>query len=230
MTYKEYPTLEQGSDTWVAARCGILTASQIGKLITPTLKVASNDTSRALTETLVAERLTGQVDFIFPNTDMQRGTLDEPYAREHYAEHYAGDDGPVTELGFATREIGEHKLGASPDALVGSRGGLEIKSRRPKTHVRTIIAGTVPAENLPQIHACMTVFDREWWDYLSYAGGFPAFVKRVYRDDAWRAVIRDALNQFEDNAARMINTYKQTVGDKPVAPRIDHFADEEMSF
>ena len=45
-----YHELEQGTDEWLAARCGILTASTIGQLITPkTVKVASNEVSRGLT-------------------------------------------------------------------------------------------------------------------------------------------------------------------------------------
>lgn len=34
MSLKEYPDLEQGSDEWRAARCGIVTASVVGNLIT----------------------------------------------------------------------------------------------------------------------------------------------------------------------------------------------------
>ena len=226
MTLTTYDTLEQGSDQWLAARCGLLTASQIGKLITPALKVSNNDTSRGLTETLVAERITGHVDFVYPNADMQRGTLDEPYARNLYSEHYA----PVTEIGFAVREIWGHKLGGSPDGLVGTDGGIEIKSRRPKTHLRTILTDTVPAENLAQIHALMLVFDRPWWDYVSYAGGFPLYVKRVHADWKWENAIRDALEQFEENAAQMIDTYRAAVGSAPIAPRIDHYAEIEISF
>lgn len=224
MTLHIFNELEQGTPEWVEARRGILTASAIGKLITPTLKVADNDTSRGLTETLVAERLTGRVDFIFPNTDMQRGSLDEPYARDLYSKHYA----PVTEIGFAVREINGHKLGASPDGLLGTDGGLEIKSRRPKAHLRTILADAVPLENLAQIHTCMIVLQREWWDYVSYAGGWPLYVKRVYGDPRWSAVILDALNTFEDNAARMIDAYRTATGGAPIAPYVDHFAEIEI--
>lgn len=225
MTLTIWDELEQGSDAWVAARCGILTASQVGKLITPTLKVANNETSRALTETIVAERLTGHVDLIHPTFDMQRGSMDEPYARDLYREQKKVE---VQEIGFATNIFGGHTLGASPDGLIGSGGGLEIKAPKAKTHLRTILAGEVPAEHLPQIHTCMLVLQREWWDFESYSGGWPIYVKRVYADPLWQTVIVDALEVFEERAAQMIDTYKAAVGDAPVAPRIDHFL--EMSF
>ena len=34
MTLTEYPDLEQGSEEWLAARCGLVTASVVGKLVT----------------------------------------------------------------------------------------------------------------------------------------------------------------------------------------------------
>jgi len=224
MTVTIYRKLEQGSEEWLQARCGLVTASTIGRLITPTLKVADNEGSRGLLETLVAERLTGHVDFIYPTADMQRGTLDEPLARDLYAEHYA----PVEQIGFAVREFDGLKLGASPDGLVGEDGGIEIKSRRPKQQLRTILSDTVPAENMAQIQALMLVLQRDWWDYVSYAGGWPLYVKRVYPDPMWQLAIQSALVDFEDRAERMIAAFHNAAEGRPVAPRVDHFADMEI--
>jgi len=222
MSLTIYDTLEQGSDAWLDARAGMLTASMIGKLVTPSLKVAANDTSRGVVETLVAERITGFVEYVHPNFDMQRGTDDEPYARDLYSEQHA----PVTEIGFAVREDDGYKLGASPDGLVGTDGGIEIKSRKAKVHLRTILTNTVPAENMAQIQTCLLVLDRQWWDYVSYSGGWPLHVIRVYPDQQWQDVIADALYQFEAGAASMIAAYTAATDGAPIAPRIDH--DEEM--
>ena len=222
MSLTIYDTLEQGSDAWLDARAGMLTASMIGKLVTPSLKVAANDTSRGVVETLVAERITGFVEYVHPNFDMQRGADDEPYARDLYSEQHA----PVTEIGFAVRTFNGHKLGASPDGLVGEVGGIEIKSRKAKVHLRTILTDKVPAENMAQIQTCLLVLDRQWWDYVSYSGGWPLHVIRVHADPAWQAVILDALNQFEFDATNMISRYTAATDGAPIAPRIDH--DEEM--
>lgn len=225
MSLTIYPEMEQGSDQWLAARCGIVTASVVGKLLTPKLQVADNETSRSLTETLVAERLTGSVEYVHPTFDMQRGSLDESYARDLYREQHA----PVEEIGFATNTFNGHTLGASPDGLVSTNGGLEIKSPKAKTHLRTILSGEVPPEHLPQIQTSMLVLEREYWDFCSYAGGWPIFVKRVHADEKWHKAIRDALEKFEENAERMIATYKTVVGDAPAAERIDHWADAEIT-
>ena len=77
--------LIQGTDEWFAARRGIVTASVVGQLITPkTVKPAANDYSRALTTTLVAERITGWTDRVYVSDDMMRGSMDEPIARDLY--------------------------------------------------------------------------------------------------------------------------------------------------
>ena len=98
LTIYDAADIPQGSDAWLEARRGIITASTVGKLLTSTGKVANNDTSRALTETLVAERLSGQIDYTPPTRDMQRGTILEAFSRDIYAEHYA----PVDEIGRAS--------------------------------------------------------------------------------------------------------------------------------
>jgi len=222
-----YESLEQGSPDWLAARCGLLTASTIGKLLTPAGKLADNDTSRGLIETLVAERITGHVEYVHPTFEMQRGSLDESYARNIYQEQFPLRQ--VKEVGFATNEFGGHVIGASPDGLVGAMGGLEIKSPKPKTHLRTILSDDVPKEHLPQIHTNMLVLDREWWDFESYCGGWPIYVHRVYRDPKWDALLIDTLITFEERASVMEANYRQIIRDAPIAPRIDHFADMEIS-
>lgn len=45
MTVTVHKDVVQGSDEWFALRCGILTASEMDKCITPTLKIADNDLS-----------------------------------------------------------------------------------------------------------------------------------------------------------------------------------------
>lgn len=224
MSLTVFKELEQGTPEWLAARCGIVTASVVGQLITPkTVKPASNDYSRALTASLVAERITGHVEPIFANADMQRGTLDEPYAREVYSEHYA----PATEVGFMVHDDNGYRLGYSPDGLVGDDGLIEIKSRKQKKHLQTILDDEVPLENMAQIQCGLLVSGREWLDYVSYCGGMPLYVKRVLPDERWFNAIDSAVASFEESAAQMIDTYTAAIEGRPNTERIDHFA--EMS-
>lgn len=222
-----FETLEQGSDEWLYHRCGIVTASVVGQLVTAkTIKPASNDYSRALTTNLVAERITGHVERIHESADMIRGTLDEPYARDLYSEHFA----PVTEVGFMIRNDFGWRLGYSPDGLVEDDGLIEIKSRRQKKHLATILADEVPAENMAQLQTGLLVSGRDWIDYVSYCGGMPLYVKRVYPDKRWAAAIIDAVNEFERTATTMTETYEARTKGLPLAERIDHYQDLEIKF
>ena len=226
MTLHIYEDLEQGTPEWLNARCGIITASVVGQLITAkTLKVASNDTSRALTAHLAAERITGYVEPTFPTRAMERGNLDEPLARDHFAEHYA----PVDQVGFMVREFDGYKLGYSPDGLVGDDGLIEIKSRTQKIHLKTIIDGHPPLENLAQMQCGLLVSGREWCDYISWSGGMPMWVHRVLPDKKWFAAIHEATEALEESAAKMIDTFLERTAGCPPTERVDHFAEMDIS-
>ena len=225
MSLQTFEALEQGSDEWLAARCGILTASVIGKLITPSLKVADNDTSRGVMLTLAAERITGDVEYVHPTFDMQRGTDDEPVARELYDEYHA----QVTEIGFMKRETERFTLGFSPDGLVDTDGLIEIKSRKPRIHLATILAGKPPAENMAQLMTGLYVSGRLWIDYVSFCPGLPLWVKRIHPDPAWFDAIEQAAEQFEANIADTINRYDlATVGMPATERRADTYAEMEF--
>ncbi len=216
MTLIELPDLIQGSEEWLDQRRGVVTASVVGKLITPTtVKPASNDYSRALTALLVAERITGWTDPVSVSDDMLRGHEDEPRAVEVYSEHYA----PVRTSGFMVRRESTWTLGYSPDGLVGDDGLIEVKSRRAKKQLETILADEVPAENMAQLQAGLLVSGREWLDYLSYCGGMPMYRKRVYPEPKWFAAIVAAVERFEVTAAEMVAAYEAAVSRLPLTER-----------
>jgi hypothetical protein len=51
---------------------------------------------------------------------------------------------------------------------------------------------------------------------VSFVGGMPLFVKRVYPDTKWFAAIEEAVTTFEANAARMVADYETAT--KGLAP------------
>jgi hypothetical protein len=214
--------LVQGSEEWHAARRGIVTASVVGQLVTPsTLKPANNPIARSITAALVAERITGFTEPTRMTDDMWRGVEDEPRAREKYAEHHA----PVTETGFMILERDGIRLGYSPDGLVGDDGLIEIKSRRAKKHLQTILDDQVPVENMAQLQTGLLVSGRAWIDYVSYCGGMPLWVKRVHPDPKWQAAIVAAARQFEATATAMTAAYNAAVAGLPMTERV---LEEEM--
>jgi hypothetical protein len=183
----------------------------------PVYSVADNDTSRGLTLTLAAERITGWTEDTPMSRDMYRGVWSEPFARDLYAEHYA----PVREVGFMRRDEDGWTLGYSPDGLVGDDGLIEIKAPRSKTQLLTAITDEVPAHYMPQCQAGLFVSGRKWLDFVSYVGGMHIYVKRVTPDPMWFAAIEAACRNFETNVAALVADYSERVEGRPVAERID---------
>jgi hypothetical protein len=211
------PDIEQGSDAWHDQRRGIVTASVVGRLLTATGKVANNDTSRGLTAQLVAERITGWTDPVFVSDDMLRGHDDEPRAVAAYEERTGS---VVDHVGFMVRDDWGFQIGYSPDGLVGDDGLIEVKSRRAKKQLQTILEDDVPAENMAQLQCGLLVSRRAWCDYVSFTGGMPLYVKRVYPDLEWFEVIVAAVANFERTAAAMVADYRAAVAGLPNTERV----------
>lgn len=171
------------------------------------IEPARNDTARGLTMVLAAERITGWTDPTFISDDMLRGIDDEPRARAKYVEHYA----PVDTVGFMTEDKWGFQIGYSPDGLVSDNGLIEVKSRRAKVQLATVLAGEVPAENMAQLQCGLLVSGREWIDYVSYCGGMPLWPRRVYPQQEWFDAIVAAVGAFEETVADMISTYRNSV-------------------
>lgn len=189
----------------------------VAATLPPELAVANNDTSRAITATLTAERVTGFTEDTPMSRDMYRGVWAEPLARDLYSGYYE----QAVEVGFMVREEDGWTLGYSPDGLVGDDGLIEIKAPRSKTQLLTAIADEVPAHYMAQCQAGLLVSDRKWLDFVSYVGGMHIYVKRVTPDPQWFAAIEQACRTFEANAAALVDDYSKRVAGLPVAPRID---------
>ncbi len=198
-----HPELVQGSEEWAAARCGLLTASEMHLILTPTLKMASNDKERGHLFELLAQRITGYVEPHYISDDMLRGMDEEITAVELYSKKYA----PIERVGFITNDKWGFTLGYSPDALVGSDGLVECKSRRQKYQIQTIVDGVVPPEYMIQIQTGLLVSERKWLDFISYSGGLPMFVLRVEPISEYQEAIVSAATAFEARMAEKMETY-----------------------
>lgn len=175
---------EQRSPEWFAARLGVPSASQFGKIITPTGKRSTQ--ADGYLNRLVAEILTGKSDQQEPNEAMARGTELEPEARSYY--ELIG--GTVEEVGFCLHEDG---FGCSPDGLVGSQGLLEIKCPLPHTHVEYLRENALPGLYVPQVQGQLLVTGREWCDFLSYHPDMKPLLIRVERDEKFIKTLHEAL-------------------------------------
>ena len=219
-----YDAVDQGSEEWFAARCGVLTASEMKKVITSkTLSFANNDKCRQHVYELAAQRITGYVEPMYVSDDMIRGHFDEDLAKELYNENYA----EVREVGFITNDKFGFTLGFSPDGLVGDDGLIEIKSRRQKYQAEIIMNMKVDVEHMIQVQTGMLVSERKWCDYISYCGGMPMVTIRVMPDEKIQSAIIDAARHFHAQVADKIFTYEKRLKDKNIRLiETERFTDE----
>ena len=211
MTITYHHDLQQGTEEWLAARRGILTASEVKLIMTPGGKAANNDKTRAHVYELLAQRISGYVEPRFQSFDMEQGHIGEIYARQVYHEQVA----ETQECGFVTNDRWGFTLGYSPDWLVGDDGQAECKTRCQKYQVQTIIEHvaigkslTIPADYVLQCQTGLMVTERKWLDFVSYHGGLPMVIIRVWPDPKIQEAIIEAATAFEAQIAEKWQLYR----------------------
>lgn len=181
MTPYEAFELEQGSQRWREARCGLVTASRSADVVASTKKGDEAAARRNYRTELLCEILTGQPTEQYVTREMQWGADQEPFARAAYE---LERNVLVETCGFVQHpEIA--RFGASPDGLVGEVGLIQIKCPTTATHLSWILAGTIPLEHGPQMLAEMSCTGRDWCDFVSYDPRLPKrlqmFIRRFPR-------------------------------------------------
>lgn len=212
MPVKLHENLHQGTEEWYAARCGLMTASEMKLVITPgKLQYASNDKERAQLYELAAQRVNKYVEPTFQSFDMQRGNEDEIEALNIYNKNIA----PVECVGFITNDEWGFTLGYSPDGLVGDHGQIEAKSRKQKYQMETILSRSMPDDFLIQVQTGLLVSKRQWCDFISFCGGMPMMVLRVAPDPVVQNAIIEVAGAFEKKLSDRVKEYREIVTAPP---------------
>lgn len=180
---------EQGSDTWLAVRAGIPTSSNFDRIIT-TQGLPSKQRQKYMYR-LAGERLTGMPMENYLDGNMERGKELEAEARATY-ELVTGNT--VEQVGFCMGDT--RSFGASPDGLVGDKGGVELKCPILSTAVEYLDKRVLPTIYLQQTQGTLLVTGRAWWDFVSYHPGLPFLVVRVERDEKFINTLRKELGIF----------------------------------
>lgn len=188
---------DQGSEDWFKHRMGIPTASNFSAI----LAKGEGKTRKAYLHRLAAEIITGEPGETFSSQAMERGKVMEDEARDLYA--FMHDVSPQR-VGF----VKSINCGASPDSLIGTSGGLEVKTKRADLLVATILDGRFPSEHKAQVQGNLMVTGREWWDLVVYWPKMPLFVKRAYRDEDYIANLSGEVDRFNDELAALVITLK----------------------
>lgn len=188
---------EQGTDEWFAERLGVLTASQVAKVVTATGKKSTSAAELMLklnTEYLMGERLDTHT-----SQAMQRGNELEPLARSAY-ELISGFE--VAEVGFIKPSTKSDDInqwcGVSPDGVVFSEQshGWETKCPMETTHLKYLLDGKLPTTYLPQVQYSMWVTGLERWDFMSYSERFNPMVLTIEPDLELHKIYDELIAEF----------------------------------
>jgi len=244
MTVNYQYDLIQGTDEWLEARLGLITASQMKLILSPKPEietrikkngelykqrewdpVADNDKVRALFYQLAYERITKRTGDNFQSFAMLRGEKEEILAKDMYSEHY----NQVKDCGFITNDDLGFKIGMSPDGLVGEDGGIEVKSRDGKHQVETIIEGDTPAEFMAQVQGFFLVTGRKSCDFISYSNGMHMFVKTEEPDPEWQDALKQAVIAAEKQIEKIVADYHEKTENLVKADWIDVMGEGDIT-
>lgn len=211
MTITYHDDVVQGSQEWLDRRKGLLTASEMKFVLTPTLKIASNEKEKTHLFELLAQRITGYVAPSYISDEMLRGQEEEVYAIDLYSKTYA----PVQRVGFVTNSKWGFTIGYSPDALVGDDGQVECKSRAQKYQIQTlchyVAADAIDPDFMIQVQTGLLVTERAYCDLVSYCGGLPMATVRVLPDATIQDAIVAAATAFEKRLAEKMAIYEAVI-------------------
>ena len=207
MTYSDTTHIPQGSDEWLMARCGKVTASKVAEVIAMTKTGPSERRTKYMWQ-LVSERLTGDFTRTFTNDAMLHGIENEPIAREFYE---ALNDLSVEQVGLYIHPRFDFAA-ASPDGLVGEDGLIEIKCLTTVNHLRSIYENQPPKDYLPQVHWQMACTGRKWCDLTLFDPRVPLEMQlhtfRIHRDDSEIERIEDAVLAFNNEIEAVITNLR----------------------
>lgn len=206
----------QGTDAWLQARVGKVTASRVADVVAKTKSGWGASRANYMAE-LIAERLTGTPATSFTSPAMQWGTENEPLARANYEFRF---DCKVTQVGFI-----EHPsiamFGSSPDGHISDDGSLEIKCPNTATHLEMLLGEPISAKYITQMQSQMSCTGRKWCDFVSFDPRLPEsmrmFVQRVNRDSAMILQLEKNVTEFLAELDQKIRALTEQYGQKAEA-------------
>jgi hypothetical protein len=193
-------TFEQGTPEWFQCRMGIPTASMFHTVMAKGVKPGeASKTRRTYMLKLVGEIITNIPTESYINGYMNRGHEMEAELRDRYTFDSGFD---VSQVGF----IRNGYKGASPDALVGTDGMLEIKTEAPHLLAERLLTepGKIPPEHMAQLQGNLWVAERNWIDIVIGYTGMPMFKTRANRDETYIKTLDAAVRQFNAELAELV--------------------------
>lgn len=205
-----YYDVIQGSDEWFRLRLGIITASNIDKVIAGH-KSASKSKDGAMAQTYAAyayqlayERISQMIGGKFHNANFDRGNESEPKALEDYRLRTGVK---AVRAGIFIRQTDWGTIGASPDFLLPDGGIGEIKAKNGALHIAAICEDAIPNTHIEQIQAQIMLANAPYADFVCFTEGLPLLIMRAKPDAALHAKIEEACIFFEGFIVSIVEKY-----------------------
>ena len=199
-----FDQMEQGSEEWRRVRAGIPTGSEFQCLLAKGRGGGESKTRKTYLYKLAGERITGEPMENYSNGYMERGHAMEDEARAWYE---MTTETEVNRVAFIRHD--GFRAGVSPDSLIGTNGGLEIKTKAPHLLLDILETKELPPEHKAQVQGSLWLTGREWWDFVAYFTHMPPFAVRVYRDEPYIAALAVAVQEFNEELDALVARYKQ---------------------
>lgn len=216
---------QQGSNEWLQARAGVITASQFATAIG--VLTRASDGKKPGDPTAAADKYAGDIAIEkisgkpygepVKAWTLQRGHELEPFARQGWEMHTgliaqeAGivltDDG---DFGYSTDGMVDPVTDG--DQLISCTGLIEVKCPVDSSKIRAMLTTGDVSEYMHQMQGGMWLTGAQWCDFIMYvpdleAVGNDLYIKRVMRDEKFIDDMADKLIQFRHRVSAFCELY-----------------------
>ena len=183
-------SFEQRSDAWYKARLGNPGASEFSNIITSEGNLSKSRENFMFR--LAAEKIRGKSDEAFQSEAMVNGQAKEEEARIFFQliQHIK-----IKKVGMIYKDR-QKLFHTSPDGLIGSDSGIEIKCPLAKTQAKYLIEKKLPTQFFVQIQGNLYVSERKYWWFMSYCDSMKPLLIRVERDKKFISILHIQLIKF----------------------------------
>lgn len=200
---------QQGSEAWFKLKLGVISASDASKVVAK----KDSDTRFSYMCKLVAQVCTGVIEEINSKA-MDWGNQHEDAARAHYefSEHVS-----MTRLPFVFKDK-TYREGCSPDGLVSSTKGAEIKCPfNTENFIKFADKNFIKPEYVWQCQFTLRVMEAEEWDFVQYDPRMkknPMSIFSVKRDAEKQQKLDDMVPEFISDMDAMLARLGFKFGDQ----------------